>query len=224
MPNACLAELLRMPETGAVDGFVVTVTGCRALLEADPDVPENIALDILRQVEALRQRVGQHCEFSVAVCPAGHTDIENGPPPYPMESEDVVREVAKACRLGAKLGYTDMAVSVRELINGAFAGTLLSLHQGDVAPGSMALTLRSDEGMEFYYLRRSHPFQPIATEIFPKAENQRLPLGDKALTPVNNLYRGSVLLAPMQQRRLAEGGHCAGTRRGRAARTDLAAG
>ncbi len=204
MPNACLAELLRMPETGAVDGFVLTVTGCRALLETGPDVPEKITEAINKEAKALRERVGQHCALSIALCPAGNTEVEAGPPAYALEGDDLVEEVAAACRMGVKLGYADMAVSVREQINGAFVGTLLSLHQGDVAPGSMALTVRSDEGIEYYYLRRAHPFHPIATEVFPKPESQRLPQGDKALTPVNSLYRGSVLLAPRQQRRLAE--------------------
>ncbi|TVM31524.1 PEP-utilizing enzyme [Oceanidesulfovibrio marinus] len=205
MPNVCLAELLRTPHIGAVDGFVVTVTACRLMQEKG--MTPKLEQAILRETDALWQRLGRPEGLAVSACPAGGSEPASGLPAQESNREHIVRDVLEACRKGVALGWRDMAVGVRERVPSEYRGRLRTCCPESRTLGAMSLAMSGPAGEEHYNLRRAHPFPPAESDIRPKDEAVRLPDGVKPLTPVGGgLLRGSGLLPSDSQRLIAEAG------------------
>ena len=217
LPNACLAELLRMPETGAVDGFVVTVTGCRAALQTvalPGPLPEDLALAVREEAEQLFSRRGGACALTLSPCPAGPGEMRSMPRSLDRESsaETLEQDLAALLRLvDEALPDADLAIGVREAVFGEYQGTLMTLDRGILEADALSINFSPDPSLEsareYYLLRRTQPFPLLRSEIAPKNGQQRLPDGKKLNAPhEGNLLRGGALLDAERQRRLAEAG------------------
>lgn len=221
MPNVCLAELKRMSDIGVVDGFVLTVTGCRMILAQEmppaasqplplsehPPAPSRLAEAVDKAAQALQQRLGGAQRFHISACEAGILEPGSVLPVQESDSGHLVSDLFEVCRQGARSGLRDLAVSVREIPPDNHQACLRTYHPGPVAPGSMVVTLKKGPGVERYYLRRSHPFSLLASEILPKDEAAPLADGSRALKVARSgLLRGSGLLHPDQLGPVAEAG------------------
>jgi pyruvate,water dikinase len=120
--------------------------------------------------------------------------------------------VLPACRMAlAKAeGSKDvpLTLAVHENVSAHVTGSVSVAAANDFTSGLFCITastVDSPDLLESYFIRRTYPFDLVASEIYPKPLEEPLHHGVKPLSPTQRgLYRGSALLGPSFLRSLAE--------------------
>ncbi len=197
--NVCLAEARNRLDIAAPDGFTVTVTGCCRLAEAtETDFPQDLAEAIDTQVKDLFERRGGPIALSVRAC---SSDMN-----FEVLTGVASGEILSACRLAlAKYSETaaeskkgPLTLAVHETVRGPVAGSLSVLVTNEFPAGLFCITASSLDApgqTESYFLRRTYPFDLVASEIYPKPGDQPFYGSSSPLALTRKgLYRGSALL------------------------------
>jgi pyruvate,water dikinase len=203
--NVCLAEARNRLDIEAPDGFAVTVTGCRKLVEASgSDFPSELAEAIDDQVRALFDRRGGPTSLSVRACSAD----EN----FEALTGVAFEEILPACRraLAGVAGSKDdsLTLAVHEDVPAQVTGSVSVSATSEFPSGVFCITASSVDApdlVESYFIRRTYPFDLLASGIYPKPFDRLLHHGVNPLSRNRKgLYRGSALLGPSFLRGLAE--------------------
>jgi pyruvate, water dikinase len=218
----CLAELRRQARIRVMDGFVITTTACRALLEQSlTQVPDgsaawnatDIGAALVKATEDLVRSTGA-VRLSVSVVALDHLEEASIPQDRQVAPQELPSAVAQLLLQGAAALAPESASSPSRVIvvQEGFATPLYGeVYARCIDDPRMDLLrvvarrLDAPEAMDRYLLRRAHPFDLLLSEVAAHPADDFLPDGLRpAQRGASGLLRGSALLTVSAAKALAE--------------------
>lgn len=216
LANVGLAVLGRKMGLPAPDGFAVTVTGMRELVQSQE--AEEARAEVLHAVAELFARLGGSRRLEISFVSAGPEGAGKILAEAGAETaEDALRAIARFAKEHAAAG--PLAACVRPRLTGVVQGTLQTLaHDPSLPPAMLAVAeppgaVRDsasagdaqgrDALADRYWLSRTAPHIPLRTRLAEKQLAAPLPGGAPLDLSRGRMLRGSAWLLPEQAALLA---------------------
>jgi pyruvate, water dikinase len=230
--NICLAEARNSLGLLAPDGFAITTTGCRLLLEAngldpaglgsacagiaDAVFPARLEKAIRSELSVLSERCGGQPQLVVrACCVGGRREEPELEGVRGISAEGILSAITLALQEYAEktadsgTAENAPALAVYEETPAFVAGTVSTEYSTEFPAGLFKIfaePMSAPNCAEQYLVRKTYPYGLVQSQICEKEPGRQIYPGIAALSKTHGrLYRGSALLGPNFLRTIAEG-------------------